>query len=185
MLQSFDHPRLGEIILSQTRRSRRVSLSVYPSGRIRLSFPPYISLKRALAFLESKVDWVEATLQKYKNRPSTPKPTSEQIEALRLKAKSYLPARLEELSQITGLKYNKVTIRAARTKWGSCTGHNNISLSLYLMTLPKHLIDYVLLHELCHTVHHNHSPKFHALLDKILSGKEKILAKELRLYSIP
>ena len=142
MLQSFDHPRLGEIILSQTRRSRRVSLSVHPSGRIRLSFPPYISLKRALAFLESKVDWVEATLQKYKNRPSTPKPTSEQIEALRLKAKSYLPARLEELSQITGLKYNKVTIRAARTKWGSCTGQNNISLSLYLMTLPKHLIDY-------------------------------------------
>ncbi|MBQ5914336.1 MAG: DUF45 domain-containing protein, partial [Alistipes sp.] len=61
MLQSFDHPRLGEIILSQTRRSRRVSLSVHPSGRIRLSFPPYISLKRALAFLESKVDWVEAT----------------------------------------------------------------------------------------------------------------------------
>ncbi|MBQ1957630.1 MAG: M48 family metallopeptidase, partial [Alistipes sp.] len=110
---------------------------------------------------------------------------SEQIEALRLKAKSYLPARLEELSQITGLKYNKVTIRAARTKWGSCTGQNNISLSLYLMTLPKHLIDYVLLHELCHTVHHNHSPKFHALLDKILGGKEKILAKELRLYSIP
>ena len=139
MLKIYIHPRLGEIKISETRRARRVSLSVHPSGRIRLSFPPYISLKRALAFLESKVDWVEATLLKYKDRPTTPKPTLDQIEQLRHKAKDYLPQRLEALSRLTGLKYNKVTIRAARTKWGSCTAQNNISLSLYLMTLPNHL----------------------------------------------
>ena len=178
MLKSYIHPRLGEIKISETRRARRVSLSVHPSGRIRLSFPPYISLKRALAFLESKVDWVEATLLKYKDRPTTPKPTLDQIELLRHKAKDYLPQRLEELSRLTGLKYNKVTIRAARTKWGSCTAQNNISLSLDLMTLPNHLIDYVLIHELCHTIHHNHSPKFHLHVRWVLRktlGMEEII----------
>ena len=75
-----------------------------------------------------------------------------------------------------------VTIRATRSKWGSCNGRNDLSLSLYLMTLPEHLRDFVILHELCHTVHHDHSPRFHALLDRLVGGKEKLLNKELRSY---
>lgn len=184
MQKSYNHPRLGEILLCVTRRSRRISLSVNSSGRIRLSYPPYTSTKRALEFLESKVDWVEAARRKYEGRPAQPKRTRAEIEQLRAEAKRYLPARLEELSAATGLKYNNVTIRAARTKWGSCTSRNNISLSLFLMTLPRHLIDYILIHELCHTRHHNHSAQFHALVDKFLGGREKILDKELKQYSI-
>ena len=53
------------------------------------------------------------------------------------------------------------------------------------MTLPPHLRDFVLLHELCHTVHHDHSPHFHALLDRLTGGNEKLLSRELRSYSIP
>ena len=87
-------------------------------------------------------------------------------------------------SRITGLKYNKLTIRASRTKWGSCTGTNNISLSLFLMTLPEHLRDFVIVHELCHTVHHDHSPKFHALVDRLVGGNEKALNRELKAFSI-
>ena len=83
------------------------------------------------------------------------------------------------------VKYEKLSIRASRTKWGSCSGRNHISLSLFLMTLPEHLRDFVILHELCHTVHHNHSPRFHALLDRLLGGHEKALNRELRAWSIP
>ena len=75
-------------------------------------------------------------------------------------------------------------IRASRTKWGSCTGTNNISLSLFLMTLPEHLRDFVIVHELCHTVHHDHSPKFHALVDRLVGGNEKALNRELKAFSI-
>ena len=88
------------------------------------------------------------------------------------------------LSQLTGLKYAKLTIRASRTKWGSCSGRNTISLSLFLMTLPEHLRDYVIVHELCHTVHHNHSPRFHALVDRMVGGNEKALNRELRAFAI-
>ena len=106
------------------------------------------------------------------------------VEELRRAAKADLPDRIGRLSRITGLKYNKLTIRASRTKWGSCTGTNNISLSLFLMTLPEHLRDFVIVHELCHTVHHDHSPKFHALVDRLVGGNEKALNRELKAFSI-
>ena len=106
------------------------------------------------------------------------------IEELRRAAKADLPDRIGRISRITGLKYNKLTIRASRTKWGSCTGTNNISLSLFLMVLPEHLRDFVIVHELCHTVHHDHSPKFHALVDRLVGGNEKALNRELKAFSI-
>ena len=182
----MQHPLLGEIVLSQTRRARRISLSVRGSGVVRLSFPYGVSRQRALAFLESKTDWIVRTRERLTARAAAhPAPAPCDIEALRRAAKAELPLRVAELARIYGFRYGRVTIHASRTKWGSCTGDNNLSLSLFLMTLPPHLRDFVLLHELCHTVHHNHSPHFHALLDRLTGGKEKLLSRELRSYTIP
>lgn len=189
MLSVILHPELGEVTLSQSHRSRRISLSVRPSGVVRLSYPLGVSRARALAFLDAKAEWVESARRKIAQRqaalPELP-PVEErmQIEELRRAAKADLPARVERIAQRLGLRCGKVTIRASRTKWGSCTSRNDLSLSLFLMTLPEHLRDYVVVHELCHTVHHNHSPRFHALVDKCLGGNEKALNKELRTYLI-
>lgn len=189
MLSVILYPELGEVTLSQSHRSRRISLSVRPSGVVRLSYPLGVSRARALAFLDAKAEWVEAARRKIAQRqaalPELP-PAEEhvQIEELRRAAKADLPARAERIAQTLGLRCGKVTIRASRTKWGSCTSRNDLSLSLFLMTLPEHLRDYVVVHELCHTVHHNHSPRFHALVDKCLGGNEKALNKELRTYLI-
>lgn len=185
MKTTLQHPSLGEITISSTRRSSRISLAVRPSGEIRLSYPPYISQRRALEFLESKQEWIASVKAKYASRPTPPKLSKADIEQLRIKAKNYLPTRVAELAKQFGFSYGNVTIRAARTKWGSCTAQNNLSLSLYLMLLPCYLQDYVIVHELCHTVHHNHSAKFHSLVDRCLQGREKEFAKELRLYNIP
>ena len=185
MKGSLHHPLLGQITISSTRRSTRISLSVRPSGEVRLSYPPYVSQRRALEFLESKKEWILQTKAKYAVY-STPRVLSaEEIEHLHLKAKQHLPQRVAQMASQLGLRYGRVTIRAARSKWGSCSAENNISLSLYLMMLPSHLQDYVIVHELCHTVHLNHSAKFHALVDKCLQGREKELAKELRQHHIP
>ena len=185
MKGSLHHPLLGQITISSTRRSTRISLSVRPSGEVRLSYPPYVSQRRALEFLESKKEWILQTKAKYAVYPTPRVLSAEEIEHLRLKAKQHLPQRVAQMASQFGLRYGKVTIRAARSKWGSCSAENNISLSLYLMMLPSHLQDYVIVHELCHTVHHNHSAKFHALVDKCLQGREKELAKELRQHHIP
>lgn len=185
MKTSLHHPSLGEITICSTRRSSRISLSVRPSGEIRLSFPPHISQRRALEFLESKTEWIRRVKAKYAMRPTQPSLSQEDIEQLRMQAKEQLPTRVKVIAERFGFRYGRITIRAARSKWGCCTSQGNLSLSLFLMLLPRHLQDYVIVHELCHTVHHNHSPQFHALVDRCLQGREKELARELREYHIP
>ena len=178
----YIHPELGEIVLSSTRRATRLSLTVRPSGEIRLSYPPLISQKRALTFLESKKEWVEQSRRRYAERRPCVSYTAEQIEQLRSMAKAFLPQRTEELAEQFNFRYNKVTIRATRSKWGSCTRQGNISLSLFLMTIPEHLRDYVILHELAHTKEMNHGPGFWKLLDSMTDGASHQLRAQLRKF---
>jgi predicted metal-dependent hydrolase len=103
--------------------------------------------------------------------------------ALKVEAKVYLPQKVKELAVKFDLNYNKLTLKNIKSRWGSCSRKNNINLSIHLLRLPDHLIDYVILHELAHTVHHNHSKRFWAFLDKITNGA-KSLDKELRKYRI-
>jgi len=102
--------------------------------------------------------------------------------AYRYEAKKYLPNRVEQLAKQFGFKYGKIGIKKASTRWGSCSPKNNINLSLFLMKLPDNLIDYIILHELCHTVHKNHGPKFWSELDRLTQGNAKQLSKEVKKF---
>ncbi len=104
-------------------------------------------------------------------------------EALRLEAKSFLPGRLAWLAREYGFKFNRVFIKNLKSRWGSCSGKNNINLNLHLMRLPDELIDYVLLHELCHTVEKNHGKDFWALLDKVTGGRARELDRKVNDYN--
>lgn len=101
-------------------------------------------------------------------------------EAMRRKAKTFLPQRLGILSQQFGLPYGSVKVNSSKGRWGSCSAKKDINLSLYLMLLPEHLIDYVLLHELCHTKELNHSETFWVLMDKVTGNRAMELRKELK-----
>lgn len=102
------------------------------------------------------------------------------VEALRIEAKQTLPAATARLAALHGFRHGEVRVKASRSKWGSCTARNDINLSLFLMLLPDRLIEYIILHELCHTVHKNHSPRFHDLLDRVAGGQSSALNRELR-----
>lgn len=102
---------------------------------------------------------------------------------LQHRAKQILPQRLLQLSKEHNMHYSRVTTRNCRTRWGSCSSSGSISLSIYLVLLPQHLIDYVLRHELCHTIEMNHSTRFWALLDKMCGTSSKALRQELRKFS--
>lgn len=104
---------------------------------------------------------------------------------LRKDATAYLPQRLELLAKKHDFTYNKVSIRSKHTSWGSCTSKKHISLSLYLLLAPEPLIDYVLLHELCHTIEMNHGPRFQALLNQCTNGQSQTLKQELKKIRIP
>jgi predicted metal-dependent hydrolase len=104
-------------------------------------------------------------------------------EAWRIEAKLYLPKRTEELAKINGFQFNKVSVKKASTRWGSCSSKNNINFNLQLMRLPAHLADYVILHELAHTIEKNHQDSFWKLMEKVLPGAKK-MDKELNSYNL-
>jgi predicted metal-dependent hydrolase len=82
------------------------------------------------------------------------------------RAREELMPRLSELAAMHGFKYERASIRQQRTRWGSCSRKGSISLNARLLLMPAAVVDYVLLHELCHTVQLNHSPRFWALVER-------------------
>ncbi len=183
----FNHPLLGPVTLAPTRRARRLTISVKPSGEVRVSFPPLVGEERVLKFLEEHMPWALKARERMARRVELHPPKSyspEEVLKLRTLARFTIPYRVAQLASKHKFYYRKLTLRSSRTKWGSCTMRKEISLSIFLMILPEYLRDFVILHELCHTVHMNHSPEFHALLDRLVEGREKELQKELKTYYI-
>jgi predicted metal-dependent hydrolase len=101
--------------------------------------------------------------------------------ALGGEAERLLPQRLALLAENHGFNYKSITVKQLKSKWGSCTQHHDITLNYYLMQLPWNLIDYVLVHELVHTEHLNHSEGFWKRFEEALPGAKKI-RKELKTY---
>lgn len=104
------------------------------------------------------------------------------VEVLRFEAKRILSPKVARFSEQTGLKYNQVKINKSQSRWGSCSSKKNINLSLFLLFLPEELIDYVILHELTHTVEMNHSERFWTLLNRFCNGKSNTYRKALKAF---
>ncbi len=104
---------------------------------------------------------------------------------LRKEAKRLLPDRTKQLAGKFGFQYADVKIQSSKTRWGSCSRARSINLSMFLMLLPSHLVDYVILHELCHTKEMNHGDKFWAWMDRVTENKSKSLRAELKHFNMP
>lgn len=98
---------------------------------------------------------------------------------LKLKAENYIPHRTREIAQSYGFIVNRISIRGQKTRWGSCSRGNNLSFNFRLMAYNRDIIDYVIVHELCHTKEMNHSRRFWDLVEKIIPDY-KVLRKELK-----
>ena len=103
--------------------------------------------------------------------------------AWKVEAHEVLPQRLSELAAQFQLQYKSLIIKNARSYWGLCAHDNTITLSIHLMHLPTHLINFLILHELSHTIHKNHGPNFWEFLNNLTDGKAREYSRELRKYS--
>jgi len=101
----------------------------------------------------------------------------------KIEAARYLPDILYGLARRHNLFCGNVIVRDNKTRWGSCSRDNNISLNIHLVRLPRHLCEYVILHELAHTVHKHHQKAFWQYLDTLTGGRARILDKELNAYN--
>lgn len=99
--------------------------------------------------------------------------------ALLKEAKVLLPQRTQHISQQHDISYKSVTVKKLKSRWGACDNYKNISLNSYLIQLEWHLIDYVISHELAHTIHHNHSANFWEEVER-MQPNYKLLKKQLK-----
>ncbi|MFC1954131.1 M48 family metallopeptidase [Chloroflexota bacterium] len=177
---TIDIDGVGKVLFERSKRARRVVISVKPFKGIRIAVPYRVSFNKAEEFVHSKIDWIKIQLEKMKQYEKEYDSRSGINEVIdREKAEKVLSRRLQQLAAKHRFVYNRAFFRNQRTRWGSCSRKNNISLNMKLIKLPDELIDYVILHELVHTHRKDHSKVFWAEMDKLV-GDGKKMASRLR-----
>ena len=163
-------PEIGQVTFRKSVRCSRLSIRVHPVKGVTVTMPYIVPYAAASMFFQSRRQWVTDALARQKERmKDVPRVSPHEIEEFRRHAKAVLPKRLAELAVRYGFVYNRVAIKHNSTNWGSCSTKGNINLNLNIVRLPAPLQDYVLLHELCHLRHHDHSHAFHLLLEHVLT----------------
>lgn len=150
----------GEVSVRKNPLVRGVKFSVSTSGRLMMTVPKYTSEFLAKRFLNTNRAMIRKKLPI--RDPSEQKARDYQKKILMKKAREYLPYRLEYLAKLYGYSYEKCRLMHANTRWGSCSSRRTISLNIGLMKVPEVLRDYVILHELAHLNHMDHSKAFWA-----------------------
>jgi len=174
---------IGRILFERSIRARRVIISIKPSTGVRVAIPDRTSFKSALEFVNLKKPWIQKHLVRAKQKENQRQAMNSLVIIDKAEAKKKLTNRLKQLAVQYGFTYNKIAIRNQKTRWGSCSHKNNISLNMKLVLLPDELVDYVALHELVHTRIQDHSKRFWGELGKYV-GDGKMKAKRLRKFGL-
>lgn len=159
------------IIYKKHPFSKSIRITPKTSGEVLVTLPKNASYTCAKEFVLKNIGWIKENLKSKKPIPI------DIINERRKLAHKILPQRLDEMAQKFGFKYRKLFIKNQKTVWGSCSYRNNINLNLNLVALNSEFIDYVILHELTHTVHKHHQKAFYDLLTKNMPDALEIQKK--------
>ena len=147
-------------------------IQVKSDGRIIVRAPRRMPEKHIERFVSEKSDWIEKVQKKLsdaKEQLDGAEPLSpEEIKRLSKEALDYIPKRVEYFAPIVGVEYGRITVRNQKTRWGSCSGKKNLNFNCLLMLTNEKVIDYVVVHELCHLKEMNHSKDFWAEVERVL-----------------
>ena len=158
-------------------RSNRKTLAIQVTvdGAIIVRAPLKMNDNDIERIINEKKSWLEKAIVSQRNKAKTKKSYSqEDIELLRQRAKAVLPPKVEFFSQIMEVKPKAVKITSAKTRYGSCSSQNTLNFSLYLMDKEECFIDYVVVHELAHIKHHNHSKQFYEFVERFIPNYKEI-----------
>lgn len=160
-----------------TRTPRKtVSVQLKADG-IYVRAPLRMSDAEIECFLDSKIGWIRKHLRMVAEWNAVAKdlqPYSyEEMHELATKALQVIPERVKHYAGIIGVDYGNIKIRNQRTRWGSCSSKGNLNFNCLLMLLPDEIVDSVVVHELCHRKHMNHSPQFYAEVEKAFPNYQR------------
>lgn len=155
-------------IIKSNRKS--LAIEVKKNLCIVVRAPIFVSDREIQEFVEEKSAWIEKAIEKVKDRneqeKSMPKFTAEEIHNLADKALKIIPKRVDYYAKIMDVSYGGITIRNQVSRWGSCSAKGNLNFNCLLMLCPTEVLDYVVVHELCHIKEMNHSKRFWSLVER-------------------
>lgn len=155
-------------------RRRTLSVEIRPDGSVVVRAPQRLPASEIETFLRRKTPWILAHLPDPEE--TLPLYTEEELREIRRQAKEILPLRVHALAEQLGLsgRVRRVTIRFQKTRWGSCSAKGTISLNGLLVLVPERVRDYVIIHELCHLRHMDHSPAFWSGVEAVLPDHREL-----------
>ena len=155
---------------------KTLSLEIKPDG-FTIRAPKGIPRREINNFVKSKQSWIKKQLSKIQARQEAleqfPVFTMDEIRGLADKALVVIPEKVKKYAPIVGVDYGRITIRNQRSRWGSCSSKGNLNFNCLLMLFSDEVIDYVVVHELCHRKHMNHSAAFYAEVERVFPEYRK------------
>ena len=158
-------------------RARRISISVHPDLRVVVSTPSRTSMVVVKKFVQKHADWVRARLEKFRQMPKpkfVPGGSKKDYENSKEEARKFVKARIKYFNEFYRARVGRISIRNQKTRWGSCSVDGNLSFNYKLVRMPIRMADYIIVHELCHILQFDHSPRFWALVERAIPEYKKI-----------
>ncbi len=165
---------MSELPAYRVLRSRRrtLSLEITQAGEALVRAPLRTGDELIRAFVAARAGWLETHMAAFAARKAAeaaiPRLSPAELEALRREAQEKLEARARHFAPLLGVDWERITVRTQRTRWGSCSARGNLSFNALLALAPPEILDYVVVHELCHLKEMNHSPRFWAEVAALL-----------------
>ncbi len=159
-------------VIRSNRKS--IGLQIKEPGKLIVRAPYRATNTVIREVIESHVVWIENAMERVEaeakqNQESAARPfTEDELWVMRERAKEIFPKKVKHYAELIGVTYGRITIRKQKTVWGSCAANGNLNFNCLLVMLPDEVIDYVVVHELCHRLEMNHSKAFWAEVEKVL-----------------
>ncbi|MCR4743380.1 MAG: M48 family metallopeptidase [Treponema sp.] len=148
-----------------------MSIQMLEERKILVKVPNGTPVETVEAFMREKKNWIIKQSEKFKNQKelaaSLGPLTKDDIKEIKRKAKIIIPQRVDFYANLAGISYNHISIRLQKSRWGSCTADGNLNFNCLLVLMPPEILDSVVVHELCHRRHMNHSKAFYEEVLKI------------------
>ena len=162
-------------------RARRMRISITHEGAVVVTLPRRVPLMFAERFVREKSRWIAERLRAFERTPSWARQpsTAKDLKVHQAAALALAAQRLAHFNSVYHYTFNRVSIRNQKTRWGSCSQTGNITFNYKIVFLPPHLVDYIVVHELCHLREMNHSKRFWDLVAQVLPNHRE-LRRELR-----
>ena len=178
--------RLGQqklpVVIKSHWKSKRISMRL-GSGEIKITKPKWVPNSSVKEFISKNLGWIEKQFKSEISKPKLGANSKTHMTSLRIRARRLIKKRLEFFNRHYGYDYSRVSIRDQSTRWGSCSSRGTLSFNYRLAMLPERLVDYVVVHELCHLKEMNHSSRFWGLVAETMPNY-RILRRELKGYRI-